>query len=57
MALFSLDLPHPGDYDLYIGVLSITSCVSCKPQPVHTQAGFSLLVIVCALGLKAPHQE
>ena len=38
-------------------VLSITSCVSCKPQPVRTQAGFSLLVIVCTLGLKAPHQE
>ena len=38
-------------------VLSITFCVSHKPQPVCTQAVFSLLVIVCALGLKAPHQE
>ena len=34
-------------------VLSITSCVSCKPQPVCTQAGFSLLVIVCAHRRKA----
>ena len=33
-------------------MLSITFCVSHKPQPVHTQAVFSLLVIVCALGLK-----
>ena len=38
-------------------VLSITFCVSRKPQPVHTEAVFSLLVIICVLGLKALHQE
>ena len=38
-------------------MLSIISCVSCRPQPVCIQAGFSLLVSVCTLGLKAPHQE
>ena len=38
-------------------MLSITFCVSHKPQPVHTQAVFSLLVIVCMLGSKAPHQK
>ena len=30
------------------------SCVSHKPQPVCIQAGLSLLVSVCTLGLKAP---
>ena len=55
----TLLLGSPSPWQLWFVqcVLSITSCVSCKPQPVCTQAGFSLLVIVCMLGMKALHQE
>ena len=47
VALFSLDLPHPWILWFEQLVLSITFCVSHKPQPVHTQAGLSLLVSYC----------
>ena len=40
IALFSMDLPHPGDYDLYIHhVLSIVFCVTHNLQPVHIHVG------------------